>query len=146
MSDEEIEAYYDEWGKLGVACYTGDYTKYFHASRAMITDCASFLIEYACTGKPIIHLISPERRINPMPPSRKLFSTYYQAHDREELTAHLRSVVELGQDPLRTRRWAAVREYRLVGVDAAANILSHLQNEFLTANSSKRERRSSAKS
>ena len=73
----------------------------------MITDCGSFLTEFAATGQPIIRLVNPENK-QPYPP---LYDTYYNMHNNDELKATLRKVLEKGiggQRQLRTI-WACAR-------------------------------------
>lgn len=125
-----VDYYYASWEALGLVCYSGDYAEIFKHSRAMITDCASFLVEYACTGRPLIRLVSPNARYSPHPISAKLFETYYQAHDWNEFMAQFNEVVMGGKDSKRDERLAAVREMRLCDTRAAKNILDYLAGVF----------------
>ena len=129
-SKERVDGYYASWEALGQACYSGDYVELFRRSRAMITDCASFLVEYACTGMPLIRLVSPNAKYSPHPISAKLFATYYQARDWDEFMSHFNEVVVGGKDPKRGERLAAVRETRLCDTNAAKNILDYLTGVF----------------
>ena len=97
-------------------------------SRAMITDCGSFLTEYACTGKPIIHLVSSTAKLKPLKPSADLYATYYQVHNVKELDEALDSVVVKALDPNRERRLTKVREAGLLDNYAAQNIMDELEN------------------
>ena len=126
MSEREVADYYETWERIGVAYYDGDYLRLFERSKAMITDCASFLVEYACTGNPIIHLISSDAKYNPHPISEALFSTYYQARNWEEFERSFETVILRGQDPRRDERRAKVRDMRLCGNNAAKNIVDYL--------------------
>lgn len=126
MSEREVADYYDAWERIGTACYSGEYLELFERSKALITDCASFLVEYACTGKPIIHLISSDAKYKPHPISEALFSTYYQANDWDELERNFETVVLRGQDPQRDVRRGKVKEMRLCGNNAAKNIVDYL--------------------
>ena len=132
---EEIDAYYAAWERMGVACYDGDYMKYFRKSKALVTDCASFLVEFACTGRPIIHLRSPHVRIQPHPIARALFDTYYQAQTIDELTSLLELVVLKGEDPYREKRVQKVGEMSLTGHAAAPAIVQYLDDSFIVRDS-----------
>lgn len=127
MSAAEVDAYYAEWEKIGESCYTGEYPDLFKRSKAMITDCASFLTEYACTGKPIVRLVSPRAKILPCALSEKLYSTYYQVRKIEELEPVLDELLVKGNDPNREARQAAAKAMNLTGTDAAGNIIRHLE-------------------
>lgn len=125
-SREEIDSYFSAWSEIGILSEGGGYEELFMASSVMITDCGSFLTEYACTGKPIVHLISPTAKIKPMKPSADLYATYYQVRDISELHEVLDAVVLRRQDPLREKRLAKVREAGLLDNYAAQNILNEL--------------------
>lgn len=126
-SDTEIESYYDEWARIGQFSEGGGYEKLFMESRVMITDCGSFLTEYACTGNPIIHLISSTAKLKPMKPSADLYATYYQAHNADELDKFLDEIVLKSLDPNREVRLAKVREAGLLDNYAAQNIMDYLE-------------------
>ena len=126
MSKQEIDAYYRAWEDIAVVCYDGNYIDLFKQSRALITDCGSFLVEYACTGQPIIHLISEDPKFLPHPVSAALFKTYYQASSWETFIQHFNTVVLNHNDPLRERRLAKIKEMNLLGTNAAQNILNVL--------------------
>lgn len=130
MTEDEIEAYWKDWESIGVSCYDGNYVDLFLQSRAMITDCASFLTEYPCTGHPLIHLCSSNRKIKTMEPSRRLFSTFYQAHNEDEMWHWFDEVLIKGRDPKKAERLAAVEGAGLHNTDAAKNILDYLNGEI----------------
>ena len=129
-SEKEVDAYYTEWEKLGASCYDGNYVSLFMKSYAMITDCASFLVEYACTGNPIIHLISSNAKYQPHPIAAKLFGSYYQAHNWDEFEKHFEDVVLKKNDYKKDERLAAVKDMRLIDNYAAKNILDYLDKVF----------------
>lgn len=126
MSKQEIDAYYRAWEDIAVVCYDGNYIDLFKRSRVLITDCGSFLVEYACTGQPIIHLISEDPKFPPHPVSAALFKTYYQAFSWETFIQHFNMVVLNHNDPLRELRLAKIKEMNLLGTNAAQNILNVL--------------------
>lgn len=123
---DEIEAYFNAWRRIGIFSSGGGYEELFMKSSVMITDCGSFLTEYACTGRPIVHLISSTAKIKPMKPSADLYATYYQVRGLTELNDVLDEVVVRRQDPKREERLAKVRESGLLDNYAAQNILNEL--------------------
>ena len=58
MTREQVEQYFDEWRAIGSIKEGTSYMELFANSSCLITDCGSFLTEYAFTGKPVIHLVS----------------------------------------------------------------------------------------
>lgn len=123
---EVVDSYYRGWEEVGEACYDANYVGLFADSIALITDCDSFLVEYACFGNPIIHLVSPNCKYKPHAISEKLFGTYYQARDWQELEGHFKRVVLGGDDYKRNYRLAAIREMNLMGNNAARSILDYM--------------------
>ena len=127
MTVDEVESYYNEWAAIGECCYSGDYPDLFRRSYAMVTDCSSFLSEYACTGKPLVRLVSPCEKVKFCELSKPLMDTYYQVRSPEELEPMLDKIVVRREDPNREARQAAAKAMNLIGVDAAGNIVSHLE-------------------
>ena len=132
-TDAQIDEYWSEWEKIGVGCYTCDYPSLFVKSKALITDCGSFLPEYFVTGKPLIHLISGNRKIEPAPPAKMYFDTFYQVHNENELLAVLSRVVEQGDDYRKNERLSMLEKVGLQGNYAAKNIVDHLCAELRIA-------------
>lgn len=130
MDDDAIREYYDEWARVGEVVQGGDYTGLFARSSAMVTDCGSFLTEYAATGKPIIHLISEDNKNEPMPPSARLYSTYYKAGNLKEMYDAFGMVLERREDPLKEIRHKAVKSAGLTGGRAAERIVAYLKKEL----------------
>ena len=130
MTEDEAQSYYTAWERLGNVCYGGGYESYFEDSAAMITDCGSFLVEYACTGRPIIHLISSDAKFAPHPISKVLFDTYYKAKGWDEFCKIFQDVVINGNDYLRERRLQKVKEMNLSGSNAARKIVNDLDREI----------------
>ena len=127
-TQDEVDHYYAEWKSIGEVSYTGDYTDLFKRSKAMVTDCESFLAEYPTTGKPLIRLDSPDRKLTPMPPAEKLLDSLYTARNLGEMHDLFDSVLLRDEDPLREKRLESVRSAGLIECDAAGNILRHLEN------------------
>lgn len=130
MSPREVEEYYNAWEALGETCYDGDYLRLFARSSAIITDCGSFLVEYACTGKPIIHLVSDEMLFKPHPVAQMLFDTYYSVHNWEEFCRTFDDVVVRCNDYKREIRQKTVSDMNLIGENAAQNIVECLDRNF----------------
>lgn len=130
MSDEEIDAYYSEWRRIGTVCEDSDYQELFLDSFAMITDCGSFLSEYGATERPIVHLISSDNKYKPISSLTSLYDTYYKANDIDELRGMLRMVIEQGEDPMRERRVTALKSTGIIGVNASEGIIRHLRNQL----------------
>ena len=125
-TEDKIAEYYSNWSKIGTVCESGDYTDIFRKATAMITDCGSFLTEFAVTGQPIIRLINPENK-QPYPP---LYDTYYNVHNNDELEVTLRKVLEKGIDSKQDERLKAVAAANLTGQYAAKNIMDFFAKEF----------------
>ena len=128
MTKEEADAYYAEWEALGKACYDADYPPLFVASRAMITDSGSFLVEYGATGNPLIHLKPHDSRIRTLPPNRELFESYYSATNLDAMHAAFSMVLERREDPFKERRQAAARKAGLCSFRASDRILNYLDH------------------
>lgn len=126
MCEREIDSYYREWERIGTACYTADYVDLFLAAKAMITDCGSFLTEFAATGSPIIRLVSDLMTAKPQPSLKAVYSTYYEVRNLQELYQALDRVVVGEEDPNGEERRAAVRAAGLLGTYAAKNIVDYL--------------------
>lgn len=123
---EETDAYYAEWERLGRASYDGDYVDLFAESRVLITDCGSFLPEYAATGKPVIHLIPADRETRIRYPYDKVISTFYQVRSLDELQKTFSLVLEERKDPLLQQRQEEVSKAGLGTDYAAGKICAYL--------------------
>ena len=127
MTENEISSYYSEWEEFACCCYTGDYQDLFLKSRAMITDCGSFLAEYGATGRPLIHLWSTLNSETPPQPSKRLWDEYYRVSNLDEMFDAFEMVLERNEDPKRESRLQAVMELQLGGTNASANILRYIR-------------------
>ena len=131
-TQEEVDAYYAEWERIGQACYTSDYVELFMDSKAMITDCGSFLTEYPCTGKPLIHMVPGKLPARPNPALEKLYDMFYRAHDRAELEKWLDKIILHDEDPRKEDRLRCVEEAGLWNSHAAQNIVNYI-DQLMTA-------------
>ena len=130
MTEEEMSVYYQRWAKIAIVNTDSDYQELFLESRALITDCGSFLPEYGSTLRPVIRLRCSQDKIVPPKSARRIYDAYYNAHNLEELYAMLKLVVEDGQDPNRDIRINAVHQAKLADEDASKNIVRYLLNAF----------------
>ena len=126
MTAAEADDYYAAWESLGEACYDGDYLGLFARSRAMITDCGSFLTEYGCTGKPVIRLVCPRLNAGVQPGVRDLYSTYCNVTTAAEAEAAFDAVLVRGEDPRRADRLTCLQAANLVGGGCAQRIADYL--------------------
>lgn len=124
-NEDEIDEYYKEWSRLGEICY-GDYVDLFWESSALITDCGSFLVEYPCTKKPIIRLVSSACGIPVPEPSKALFNSYYNVHNLDEMYDIFQEVLIKGLDPKKEERMRAIEKAGLLVTDASINIMKDL--------------------
>ncbi len=103
MSQSQIENYFASWQDVGTVCESGNYFEFFKRSYALVTDSASFLLEYYPTKRPVIRLMSKTYTYNNAL-TEMVASDYYIVRDTEALKATLETVLEKGEDPLREKR------------------------------------------
>lgn len=127
---KEVEWYYNEWEKIAKCCYDSSYIDLFFDSKALITDCGSFLTEYFCTKKPIIHLISNNCQTHPVPPFKKIIDTFYKVYDNDELISALDRVILQNDDYKKEERLKALEESKLLESNAAKNIINDLEKSI----------------
>lgn len=127
FTDNDIENYYKEWEKIATPCYSSDYTEIFLKSKALITDCGSFLIEYFCTGKPVIHLISQDCKAIAPVPTQRIFNTFYQVRNPGEFYNNIDTLLQKNNDYKKEERLNLLKELNLENNYAAKNILTDLE-------------------
>ena len=125
-SEESINAYYADWQKIGIVCTTPDYVELFQNSFAMITDCGSFMTEYSCMDKPLIRLYYHKENLSPNPMLEKLYSTFYYAHNNNELADLLESVICRREDPNQEERHNEVVRLGLNQGNTSHRIIDYL--------------------
>ena len=128
MTREEVDAYYTAWEGIALCCYDGDYQGLFLKSRAMITDCGSFLAEYGSTGRPLIHLWSCYNDVMPPKPSQMLWDCYYRAENLKEMFAAFELVLERNKDPKRNDRIQVLRILNMGRENASGKIVAYLRD------------------
>ena len=126
MTHEEVDEYYAAWEEIAETKYDGDYMDLFEKSRAMITDCGSFLLEYAPTGMPIIRPLAANFSLTPSASAQKIFETYYTAHNWDELRTFLDGVIVRGDDFRRTSRLKVVKEMCLTEACASNKVIEFM--------------------
>ena len=129
MSIEEIKQYYKEWEEIGSISVGGNYYDILSSSDCLITDCISFLSEYAPTSKPVLHLRKDFQRDLFNEVVSKIDEAYYQIYTNEELERVFEEVVLNNQDKLATLR---EKNKTILGIEtlASENIINYLRKEL----------------
>lgn len=122
-SEREVEGYFKEWGQIGEVCDSGDYVRLFARSRAMITDCLSFLSEYLVTNRPLIRLEPVDECWEMKPPAKRKLDGMYRVRDVSELEDVLRRVVVGGEDYMSEKRSVVVRDLGYDNCDVSCQIM-----------------------
>jgi CDP-glycerol glycerophosphotransferase (TagB/SpsB family) len=104
MTLEEVKKYYKEWEEIGSISIGGNYYEMFSSSDLLITDCISFLTEYAPTGKPVIHLRKNNQKEDFNTLVSKLDEGYYQIYSNEELKEVFEKLIVNNEDYLKEKR------------------------------------------
>lgn len=128
MSEQALADYYAAWAQIGTVSTGGGYAQLFNESRCLITDCDSFLSEYACTGNPIIHLVSHVKSNRTFSPLRDLFATYYRIENAGQLEPTLDQVVVAGDDPKRAVRLSELDRAQLCTSRSGENIYRYVKD------------------
>ncbi len=131
-TENEIEQYYEDWAKIGKCCYDSGYAELFLNSKALITDCGSFLVEYFVTKKPVIHLVSDRTSIVPLDASKIIFDTYYKVHDIEELYYMFDKILINNNDDRKDERLSVLKDLKLLDNYAAENIINDLKSTLFS--------------
>ena len=124
---EKIAAYYQEWENLGEAYYSGDYIPLFYRSRALITDCLSFLSEYLILDRPLIRL-EPQKTPDVAPPARRKFDAMYRVNNMEDMMKAFDLVILNNQDPMKETRHQVIAEIGLDKNDISQQLIQTLNS------------------
>lgn len=129
LSEAEIDKYYSEWKDIGNYYNGGDYFDIFKSSDLMITDCASFLIEYLPTGKPLLRLrTANSMKLNAL---GEYFTTqYYNSYNNSELEKLFQELVIKNNDYKKEERQKLVSELIDFKESSAHKICAFLEREF----------------
>ena len=128
--ERKIDAYWEEWSKFATVSKNDDYQALFMRSKALITDCGSFLIEYFVTGKPLIHLISSTVKVQPIAAARPYFDSWYKVHDEAEMLKIFETVIEKSEDPMKDIRQNVLCKAGLADNYAARRMLDYWGKEL----------------
>ena len=129
-TQKQVDDYYAAWSEIAINCRDAGYLELFSQSKALITDCGSFLVEYPPCGGALIHLISSTQK-NPLHPlNKKLYDSFYKVHNLSEMYEVFDQVLIRNDDVLKEKRLAAVKEYGAGSQYAAMNILKYLEHAF----------------
>ena len=130
VSESVINDYYNEWRKIGIVSDDADYFEYFINSKAMLTDCGSFLTEYFCTGKPLIHMINTNSFNFPCAAMKPMFECFYETHDNTELLSTIERVIIKDDDYKANERERTRKLLSFTEQYAAKNIIDDLKKEI----------------
>ncbi len=126
-TEDEIRCYFNAWEKLdnGFICDEGDYFDLFCQSDVLITDCASFIVEYLFTGNPVI-LLANKNSLEYNALGKMIVENYYQAGGVKKFEHYLQKIVLDGDDPLLLQRKSCAASLRVVGQSSSQYIRDHL--------------------
>ena len=131
MDAAAVRDYRNAWRRVGEICDDGNYHGLFARAKAIVTDCGSFLTEFAATGKPVIHLVPTPESVKPAKYMEPLFDSFYRVRNEEELKAAFSSVLERGEDPKRDERLSCMASLGFSESDAAGNVMKWMEKAFL---------------
>ena len=125
---DEINEYYEQWNKLGTLYDEGNYIDLFKQTKCLITDCASFLIEFLPTEMPVINLRRKDS-VYISDITNEIVKSYYQVYELEELKQVFNDVLENNNDPKKEERLNLIKKLNLVR-NASDNIINDLEETF----------------
>lgn len=128
MSKRQVENYYNQWSKIGKYSCDSDYADIFLNSKALITDCGSFLVEYFCCNKPLIHLIPNDGLPDSIESMQDILGTFYKVHNLDEMYKVFDEVLVKNKDVMAPERAKVLKEQSWVTTNAAENILNDLRS------------------
>ena len=97
-------------------------------SRALITDCSSFLMEYSAVNRPLIHLLRKDVEFGIAKPCKRLANSFYKVRSIQELEHTLKEVIEAFSDSNKEIRKAAIKELNLWHVRCSDRIVAYLRD------------------
>ena len=129
MTEKEIDNYYKEWESIGTIYTENNYYELFSSSDLLITDCISFLAEYAPTLKPVMHLRKNDMKEDFNTLVKEIDKSYYQIYSNDELEDIFNRVVIQNDDYLRDQRQ---NNSKLLPMETSAskNIYEFLKQEL----------------
>ena len=96
-----------------------EYLDTFHSSDVLVTDISSIMPEYLASGKPLIYC-HKENSFNEL--GARLAESYYWARNWDEVVTTL-NMLRNGEDPLREKRLATLRENYHMPVEGCGNFV-----------------------
>ena len=129
MTETEINKYFNEWEKIGLVFDSGDYFDLFKNSKMLITDCGSFLVEYALTQQPVLHLIN-DKSVEQGELREKISSNYYKIYSQASLKSHLEEILIRNNDFLKSERIEQLQKIFPNKFNSAQNIITHLKKNL----------------
>jgi CDP-glycerol glycerophosphotransferase (TagB/SpsB family) len=130
---EKTDIYYEKWNGLENGMLVlGRYEEIFITSDAMIHDSGSFLIEYLCVNKPVLHTSRDENITDRMNSFGKMaYEHHYHARNVEEIRTFLEMILK-GNDSLKPSREVFIKECLIPpnGKSASENILEEIVSEL----------------
>ncbi len=129
MTETEINEYFNEWEKVGLVFDSGDYFNLFKNSKMLITDCGSFLVEYALTQQPVLHLINA-KSVEQGELRKKISSNYYKIYSQSSLKSHLEEILINNNDFLKSKRVEELKKIFPNEFNSAKNIITHLKKNL----------------
>ena len=126
MTKDQVENYYNDWKKIGVYCNDADYFDLFKKSSLLLTDCASFIVEYFPSTHPVIHL---RNRFSPkfLPFVEKITDCYYKVFDLKTLKTVLNSLLVENNDFLEEKRLKTINNMKFLEQKCSQRILNYLR-------------------
>lgn len=112
-TEKQVEDYWDRWRAIGAIYETGDYSELFYRSKAMITDCLSFLTEYLIVNRPLIRLEPKQEPEVWIGPARRKFDAMYRVRTPQDLDEVLETVIVNDVDDLKDVRGRIIHELGL---------------------------------
>jgi adenosine deaminase len=88
------------------------------------------LFEYFCTGKPIIHLISPYSTNKPHTFLQKAFNTFYQIKSYDDMNDILEKVLINKDDYLKLKRLNVLDNLNISKNNASLNIFNDIKKDL----------------
>ena len=126
LSKADVDNYWSEWGRIGCIENGGDYINLFMSSRAIISDCGSFLTEYLFSKKPFIRLKSKNPyELNPF--VDEIVKCYYNVSDKHELIDTLNRVIVNNDDYFKEKRLELIKKSNLDNNFAAKCVLDDIK-------------------
>lgn len=129
MTEAQIDEYFKQWEKIGYICDSGNYFDLFKNSRMLITDCGSFLVEYAPTLQPVLHLIN-DKSVEHGQIRKVISSNYYKIYSQSSLKSYLEEVLIHDNDFMKEERISQFKKVFPPGFNSAKNIVDYLKRNL----------------